>query len=124
MGDLLSHPGGRGRAKQEEAGLPACLLVPDRIRAPLSPPAQGARRRACVVLAHSEIPWKPIPSTSAPSLKVIVMNVRPLKPRTAREALARGANGAGARQAVILSNRPTAGGVEVMAMAEDALSSK
>jgi len=55
MGDLLSTQAADAARQQEEAGLPACLLVPDRIRAPLS---RLLKRKAprLRVLAHSEIP--------------------------------------------------------------------
>ncbi len=55
MGDLLSTQAAEAARAQEEAGLPACLLVPDRIRAPLS---RLLKRKAprLRVLAHSEIP--------------------------------------------------------------------
>ncbi len=55
MGELLSTQAVEAARAQEEAGLPACLLVPDRIRAPLS---RLLKRRAprLRVLAHSEIP--------------------------------------------------------------------
>ncbi|WP_298927285.1 flagellar biosynthesis protein FlhA [uncultured Ramlibacter sp.] len=55
MGELLTDQAAAAAKAQEEAGLPACLLVPDRIRAPL---AKLMRRKAprLRVLAHSEIP--------------------------------------------------------------------
>ena len=55
MGELLADQAAAAARAQEEAGLPACLLVPDRIRAPL---ARLLKRKAprLHVLAHSEIP--------------------------------------------------------------------
>jgi len=55
MGELLTEQAAAAAQAQEEAGLPACLLVPDRIREPLS---RMLRRKAprLRVLAHSEIP--------------------------------------------------------------------
>ena len=55
MGELLSEQAAEAARVQEEAGLPACLLVPDRIRTPL---ARLLRRKAprLHVLGHSEIP--------------------------------------------------------------------
>ena len=55
MGEMLAQQAADAARVQEEAGLPACLLVPDRIRAPLS---RLLRRKAprLHVLAHSEIP--------------------------------------------------------------------
>lgn len=55
IGELLSKQAGDAARQQEEAGLPACLLVPDRIRAQLARLLKrGAPRLR--VLAHSEIP--------------------------------------------------------------------
>ena len=55
IGELLSRQAGDAARQQEEAGLPACLLVPDRIRAQLARLLKrGAPRLR--VLAHSEIP--------------------------------------------------------------------
>ncbi len=55
MGEVLAQQAADAARAQEEAGLPACLLVPDRIRAPL---ARLLRRKAprLHVLAHSEVP--------------------------------------------------------------------
>ncbi|MFD0669573.1 flagellar biosynthesis protein FlhA [Ramlibacter sp. MAHUQ-53] len=55
MGEMLAEQAAEAARAQEEAGLPACLLVPDRIRAPL---ARLLRRKAprLHVLGHSEIP--------------------------------------------------------------------
>ena len=55
MADVLCDHAAAAADKQEEAGLPACLLVPDRIRAPI---ARLLRRKAprLHVLAHSEVP--------------------------------------------------------------------
>jgi len=55
MAELLCDQAAAAAQRQEEAGLPACLLVPDRIRAPM---ARLLRRKAprLHVLAHSEIP--------------------------------------------------------------------
>ena len=55
MGELLCEQAAQAAKAQEEAGLPACLLVPDRIRGAMS---RLLRRNAprLHVLAHSEIP--------------------------------------------------------------------
>jgi len=55
MAELLCDQAARAAQAQEEAGLPACLLVPDRIRPQM---ARLVRRKAprLHVLAHSEIP--------------------------------------------------------------------
>ncbi|MGZ5182253.1 MAG: flagellar biosynthesis protein FlhA [Ramlibacter sp.] len=55
MAELLCNQAAEAAREQEEAGLPACLLVPDRIRSPM---ARLLRRTAprLHVLAHSEIP--------------------------------------------------------------------
>jgi flagellar biosynthesis protein FlhA len=55
MAELLVQQAAEAAKEQEEAGLPACLLVPDRIRSPM---ARLVRRKAprLHVLAHSEIP--------------------------------------------------------------------
>ena len=55
MAELLCDQAANAAERQEEAGLPACLLVPDRIRAPV---ARLLRRKAprLHVLAHSEVP--------------------------------------------------------------------
>ncbi len=55
MGELLTNQAAEAARLQEEAGLPACLLVPDRIRVPL---ARLLKRKAprLRVLGHSEIP--------------------------------------------------------------------
>jgi flagellar biosynthesis protein FlhA len=55
MGELLANQAADAARAQEEAGLPACLLVPDRIRVPM---ARLLRRKAprLHVLGHSEIP--------------------------------------------------------------------
>lgn len=55
IGDLLAVQAGEAARLQEEAGLPACLLVPDRIRAPIARLLKRAAPRLRV-LAHSEIP--------------------------------------------------------------------
>ncbi|HZY19139.1 MAG TPA: flagellar biosynthesis protein FlhA [Ramlibacter sp.] len=55
MAELLCNQAVEAVRVQEEAGLPACLLVPDRIRTPM---ARLLRRKAprLHVLGHSEIP--------------------------------------------------------------------
>lgn len=55
MSEMLADQAAEAARLQEEAGLPACLLVPDRIRAVM---AQMLKRKAprLHVLAHSEIP--------------------------------------------------------------------
>ena len=55
VADLLTHKAAEVALKQEEMGMPACLLVPDQIRGAI---ARLVRRVAprLQVLAHSEIP--------------------------------------------------------------------
>ncbi len=55
MADILTQKAAEVAMKQEEMGLPACLLVPDPIRNAI---ARLVRRVAprLQVLAHSEIP--------------------------------------------------------------------
>jgi flagellar biosynthesis protein FlhA len=55
MAEVLCEQAAQAAREQEEAGLPACLLVPDRIRTAMS---RLVRRKAprLHVLAHSEIP--------------------------------------------------------------------
>ena len=55
VADLLTHKAAEVAMKQEELGMPACLLVPDQIRNAI---ARLVRRVAprLQVLAHSEIP--------------------------------------------------------------------
>ena len=55
VADLLTHKAAEVAMKQEELGIPACLLVPDQIRGAI---ARLVRRVAprLQVLAHSEIP--------------------------------------------------------------------
>ncbi|MGE4244080.1 flagellar biosynthesis protein FlhA [Ramlibacter sp.] len=55
MGELLCEQAATAARLQEEVGLPACLLVPDRVRSAL---ARLLRRKAprLHVLAHSEVP--------------------------------------------------------------------
>ncbi|GAB3667469.1 flagellar biosynthesis protein FlhA [Ramlibacter alkalitolerans] len=55
MAELLCEQAAQAAQQQEQDGLPACLLVPDRIRVPL---ARLLRRKAprLHVIAHSEIP--------------------------------------------------------------------
>jgi len=55
VADLLTHKAAEVALKQEEMGMPACLLVPDQIRSAI---ARLVRRVAprLQVLAHSEIP--------------------------------------------------------------------
>lgn len=55
IGELLSRQAGDAARQQEEAGLPACLLVPDRIRAQLARLLKRGAPRLRVI-AHSEIP--------------------------------------------------------------------
>jgi flagellar biosynthesis protein FlhA len=55
LGELLCEQAARAAREQEEAGLPACLLVPDRVRTPLSRLLRAKARRLHV-LAHSEVP--------------------------------------------------------------------
>ena len=55
VADLLTHKAAEVANKQEELGIPACLLVPDAIRSTI---ARLVRRMAprLQVLSHSEIP--------------------------------------------------------------------
>ena len=55
VADLLTHKASEVANKQEELGIPACLLVPDAIRGTI---ARLVRRMAprLQVLSHSEIP--------------------------------------------------------------------
>jgi flagellar biosynthesis protein FlhA len=55
VADMLSRTAAETAMKQEEIGVPACLLVPDQIRSSI---ARLLRRVAprLQVLAHSEIP--------------------------------------------------------------------
>jgi flagellar biosynthesis protein FlhA len=55
VADILSRSAAEVALKQEELGIPACLLVPDAIRSAI---ARLVRRVAprLQVLAHSEIP--------------------------------------------------------------------
>ncbi|MES2423166.1 MAG: flagellar biosynthesis protein FlhA [Pseudomonadota bacterium] len=55
IAEMLSVQAADAAKLQEEAGVPACLLVPDRIRLPLSRLLRRAASRLHV-LAHSEIP--------------------------------------------------------------------
>lgn len=55
IADLLTEQAAEAAKLQEEAGVPACLLVPDRIRVPLSRLLRRAASRLHV-LAHSEVP--------------------------------------------------------------------
>ncbi len=55
MAEMLTRSAAETAMKQEEIGVPACLLVPDQIRSAI---ARLVRRVAprLQVLAHSEIP--------------------------------------------------------------------
>ena len=55
IAELLGQQAADAAKLQEEAGMPACLLVPDRIRLPLARLLKRAASRLHV-LAHSEIP--------------------------------------------------------------------
>jgi flagellar biosynthesis protein FlhA len=55
MADTLTRQAAEGARKQEQMGQPACLLVPDALRAPLARLLKRAAPRL-KVLAHSEIP--------------------------------------------------------------------
>ncbi|MDE1950426.1 MAG: flagellar biosynthesis protein FlhA [Burkholderiales bacterium] len=55
VADTLSRSAAETATKQENLGLPACLLVPDAIRAPMARLLKRAAPRL-KVLAHSEIP--------------------------------------------------------------------
>ena len=55
MAETLTRSAAETANKQEELGLPACLLVPDLIRAPIARLLRRAAPRL-KVLAHSEIP--------------------------------------------------------------------
>ena len=55
VADTLTRSAAETAQKQENLGLPACLLVPDMIRAPMARLLRRAAPRL-KVLAHSEIP--------------------------------------------------------------------
>ncbi|HVL57456.1 MAG TPA: flagellar biosynthesis protein FlhA [Burkholderiaceae bacterium] len=55
VADLVIKATGDAATRQESAGVPACLLVPDRLRAPIARLVKKAAPRLRV-LAHSEIP--------------------------------------------------------------------
>ena len=55
MADVLTQKAAEVALKQEEMGLPACLLVPDQIRNAISRLVRRVAPRL-QVLAHSEIP--------------------------------------------------------------------
>jgi flagellar biosynthesis protein FlhA len=55
VADTLSRHAADSAKRQEDLGLPACLLVPDAIRAPMARLLKRAAPRLRV-LAHSEIP--------------------------------------------------------------------
>jgi len=55
VADLLMHKSAEAAQKQEDMGLPACLLVPDQIRMAVARLVRRAAPRL-QVLAHSEIP--------------------------------------------------------------------
>ena len=55
MADSLSRGAAENAKRQEDLGVPACLLVPDAIRAPVARLLKRASPRL-KVLAHSEIP--------------------------------------------------------------------
>ncbi len=55
VADLLMHKAAEAAQKQEDVGLPACLLVPDQIRMAVARLVRRAAPRL-QVLAHSEIP--------------------------------------------------------------------
>jgi flagellar biosynthesis protein FlhA len=55
MADLLTRNTAQAAKRQEDLGMPACLLVPDAIRVPVSRLLRRAAPRL-KVLCHSEIP--------------------------------------------------------------------
>jgi flagellar biosynthesis protein FlhA len=55
VADTLTRSAAEMAQKQENMGLPACLLVPDMIRAPMARLLKRAAPRLRVI-AHSEIP--------------------------------------------------------------------
>ena len=55
VADMLSRQAADTARKQEELGLPSCLLVPDPIRLPMARLLRRAAPRL-KVLSHSEIP--------------------------------------------------------------------
>ncbi|MBV8123672.1 MAG: FHIPEP family type III secretion protein, partial [Paucibacter sp.] len=55
VADILTRSAADNSKKQEDRGIPACLLVPDAIRAPLARMLRRAAPRL-KVLGHSEIP--------------------------------------------------------------------
>jgi flagellar biosynthesis protein FlhA len=115
----------RHRRRQEDLGLPACLLVPDLIRAPMARLLKRAAPRL-KVLGHSEIP-ETHSIRIGRSLAIIPelgnldrMNVKRFTARTSREALALVRQAFG-DDAVVMSTRPCAEGVEVLAMAPESM---
>ncbi len=85
-----------------------------------SPPPGAPVAPACRCLRTVKFP-RPTPSGSGPSQRCISMNIKRFTAPTSREALAK-ARMAFGEGTLILSNRPTANGVEVVATAEDTLS--
>jgi flagellar biosynthesis protein FlhA len=55
VADLVVRATGDAAGRQEDAGVPACLLVPDRIRVPVARLLKKAAPRLRV-LGHAEIP--------------------------------------------------------------------
>ena len=116
VADTLTRQAAEQRAPQEDLGVPACLLVPDLIRAPMARLLKRAAPRL-KVLSHSEIP-----ETHSIRIGSIIgasrMNVKRFTARTSRDALTLVRQAFG-EDAVVLSTRPCAEGVEVLAMAPD-----
>ena len=139
VAETLTQSAARSAKRQEDLGLPACLLVPDAIRAPMA--AAAAPRRAAAARAQpcrdSRIAFDPHrlgdrrrrltphdPSTFRFHFSTVSqrlpMNVKRYTARTSRDALSLVRQALG-DDAVVLSTKPCAEGVEVLAMAPDSL---
>ena len=110
----------RTRAKrQEDLGYPACLLVPDLIRAPMARLLKRAAPRL-KVLGHSEIPDTHSIRIGIASLEPPQYERQTIPARTSREALALVRQAFGS-DAVVMPTRPAPDGIEVLAMAPDSV---
>ena len=116
VADTLAKSAAESAKRQEDLGHPACLLVPDLIRAPMARLLKRAAPRL-KVLSHSEIP-----ETHSIRIGSIIggssMNVKRFTARTSRERsrLVRAGPRRRRRRAV---DQASPDGVEVLAMAPD-----
>ena len=118
VADTLTRQRRRDRAQaQEDLGVPACLLVPDADPRADGPPAQ-ARRAAAAGAGAQRDSRNPLDPHRLDHRRLAVMNVKRFTARTSRDALALVRQAFG-DDAVVLSTRPCAEGVEVLAMAPD-----